>query len=254
MTGTTQKEEINKKKLSHFSESILSKKHLKKACFISSDVSEIINSRGPFVEDDKGNIFFDLRLNSQKPFWGHALPIVLKYDFHNEVEPQLDSITFHNLNQTLNPKKSYIVKDIFFSDGQLIPKELEEFEDLYLYFSKDIIINYSKREFLNTEEPHELLLDFINTILIKGKRVDSISKEIMRFCHGFKELRAQGLNIIIKDTRLTPTDFAKFCIYIDEPNYIDGQLYLSLPTSFTRDSLDEFFERLSHVLRGLECF
>jgi hypothetical protein len=249
VTSTTQKREKNNIELDSFSQQVFSTNHLRKPFFHSIKFAEIINALGPLIEDQNGNIFYDLRLSSNKPFWGHSLPLTLKYVFKNEYELPTKTISFMNIDKNLNPDESYTVKEIFFCEETLLPKKLYSFKNLYLYFSKDIVIKFNNNNFKEYNDSNEKLINFINTVLVSGSRVKEIQERIKNFCKNDPSYLNQGLNIIIKNTNKTQMDFAKECINISESNFINDSLYLNLPTSFTNNSLDDLFDRITNVLR-----
>ncbi len=253
MTSTTQKQENKNENPVDFSKAIFSSAHLRKPKLENTNFGNITDALGPFIQDDHGNIFYDLRFNSEKPFWGHSLPLTLKYSFKALEELPKEVISFNNLNQQRDLKKSYLVKDVFFSEDQLLPKELANLETLFLYFSPEIILEYSENKIICQTPPQEKLVSYIETVLIRGKRIQDIQSQIKIFSEGHANITARGLNIIIKDSKATPEDFANECLYINESNYIKNQLYLSFPTSFTKVSITDLFERISHVLRKIEC-
>jgi predicted DNA-binding protein len=189
-------------------------------------------------------------LSSKKPFWGHSLPLTLKEIFSNEYELPTKTISLSNLEQNLNTKEAYIVKDLFFCEENLLPTKLHDCEDLYLYFTKEIVIRFKKGEFIECSDSNKKIINFINTVLVSGSRVKEIQSRVKSFVENNTILLAKGLNIIIANTNKTQLDFAKECIHICKSNFIDDSLYLNLPSSFTNNGLDDLLDRITRVLRN----
>jgi hypothetical protein len=175
--STTQKT-YSKKSDDDFSKEIFRCAQLKRASSVDDNFGSIINSFGSLLQDSKGNIFFDTRIYSGKPSWGHNHPIVVRYkdvkiaevvnDF--EKDQNLDSILIKQL-------KNY--EEIVLIKGN---RKNEIIEIIKNYFLGDkVILENLTLSFIFQDKEKALRLSSQNCLLISNENFQDlmISFDIM---------------------------------------------------------------------------
>jgi hypothetical protein len=227
------------------------------SCNIEEAIFEtVIKAHGAFVQDKNNSILFDLRLQSDKPFWGHSHPVIIKksletsiFESNLDTIPQTDTYTLNHLNiDSPSPENKIIIQqNLAFSNADKLnfvnstmPYFIEIFSDFYVNLNE-----------INLKHEYSELFKYIDTVLIKGERVLNIQRAITL---RFPKLLVKGLLIII-DTDCTNlvSKAHSHGIYINSFNISDRKAYLSIPTSFTNKQLNDLLNRLELFFGELEC-
>lgn len=216
----------------------------------------VLKAHGAFVQDNNNNILFDLRLQSDKPFWGHSHPVIIKKSLETNIFesnfdslPQNETYTLNHLNidSPIPENKTIIQQNLAFSNSDKLnfvnstrPYYIEIFSGFYINFNE-----------MNQYNKYSELFKYIDTVLIKGERVLNIQIAIAL---RFPKLKVKGLLIII-DTDCTNIVLKaqSHGIYINSFNISDRKAYLSIPTSFTNEQLNDLLNRLELFFGELEC-
>jgi len=239
-----------------FSKKLLDLSSLKSCNVESTPFDTVTKAHGALIQDQNNNILFDLRLQSEKPFWGHSHPIIIKKSLEN-------NIFINNLN-SINIKNTYILNHLNFNlpipkNKTIIQNNLSFSNNDKLKFvdsDNDYFIELYSNYYVNINEPVERselpeLFHYIETALIKGKRVLNIQEAIKG---RFPKALTEGLLIIFETDIDDIILKAQACgIYINQNNTLANKVYLSIPTSFTNLQFNDLLNRLELFFGELKC-
>jgi hypothetical protein len=240
----------------NFSKTLLDLSSLRSCNITRTPFDSVIKAHGALVQDNNNNILFDLRLQSEKPFWGHSHPLIIKNPFNgNLFENNLKSFDLKeayilnhlNFDKPVPPNKTIIQQNLVFSNKDSL-QFLESSSDYYIEVLSDHLVKI-KESF--AEHEHSDLFNYINTALIAGKRVLEIQNTLKA---KFPKLLHIGLLFIIEiDSSDIISKAQSYGIYLNKKNIDSDKLFLSLPTSFTKIQLSDLLNRLELFFGELKC-
>lgn len=235
-----------------FSKELLDLSTLKECKTQNLPFGKIVKSHGALVQDNKGNSLFDLRLQSDKPFFGHNHPLIIKNKFKEIFFTEnIDSIkknsfyelTHLNMDKKIEPGKVIIQRNLIFSKNDTFnfyPIEHDYYVELFPKFF--INLNQNNHSPLITE-----LLNYIEVTLINGQRVKKIHSELSTKLPS--TVRVKGLLLIINADCEDLISIAEtYGLLLNQNNLENSKIYLSIPTSFTKLQLNDLLVRITRFI------
>lgn len=201
-----------------FSDAIFKFSKLRSPSSTKKAFSNIKLSFGSLVEDENGNVFYDARVCSEKPPWGHNHPILLRYSNYNL--PYLIAQYNIKLKEKENHNKKTYESNLSTIVDPIISK----------------LLKY-----------HEL-------VLVKGNRLSQIElllKENLKV-QGIKIDRL-SFSFNFKDKSLTLRLCEENCILINEKNFINNRVNFNISSAITNEQIEDFSKRINNIFQGNLC-
>lgn len=249
-----------------FSEKLLDLTTFKFAHKASIDFDTIIKANGPFVADSNTNVFYDLRLQSEKPFWGHQHPLIIKEELQNNTLSSNRSelcekykishphyFTFSNLELSVSKDKIYFQKGLaFYSGTSFLHPKLMQNKVVFVELYNDYFIKFENQKPIFSSEFEEKLFQYFELALFQGKRIQFIQETLLNIIKSTSRIKINGLHIRVKPKSLDNIKlFSDYGFYINSSNIIGDSVVLSLPTSFTKNQLSDCTLKLKKIFEEI---
>lgn len=246
MSSTTQNSKNNSK---DFSERLKELSAIKNANYSGTPFSKIHNSHGAFATDKQGNVFFDLRISKDKPFWGHSHPIILSHGRLPETEVWGEVINLENYSKHQDySDMNLILEGLEFLDNEFLSADFLKAKNIFIQIIDHYYLHFKEGKLVNYQSVDKDIFDYITTVVLKGGYAQKRKKALQDFSQE-NQIDIIGLNLIFSKSQFDLELSKECCILIGKDNFIDDKVYLNFPLSFTGAQFKDCLERVTNCLR-----